>query len=218
MADSASHWVAEKEEEFMIKLYGVPGSRAMRSLWMLEEVGVPYENVKTHFVGGTRTPEYLKINPNGKIPALQDGELILWESLAINLYLGRKYDKGLWPKTIEGEGHAFKWSIWAMTEAEGPVLQALLHRTFLPEDQRDPKKAEEGAQNFQAPLKVLDDALAGRQCLLGDTFTVADLNVASVVGWAPMAGIDLSSVPNAAAWLGRCTARPAYGRVMALMR
>ena len=91
----------------MIKLYGVPGSRAMRSLWMLEELGVPYENIKINFAtGDTRKPDYLKINPNGHIPALQDGDVTLLESLAINLYLARKFDKGLWPKTVAGEGHA----------------------------------------------------------------------------------------------------------------
>ena len=90
----------------MIKLYGVPGSRAMRSLWMLEELGVPYEHIKTNFAdGGTRKPDYMKINPNGHIPALQDGDVTLWESLAINLYLARKFDKGLWPKTAAAEGH-----------------------------------------------------------------------------------------------------------------
>ena len=80
----------------MVKLYGVPRSRAMRSLWMLEEVGVPYENVKTMFgPTGSRTPEFLRINPNGHIPAMVDGDLVLWESLAINLYLARKYGKAL---------------------------------------------------------------------------------------------------------------------------
>jgi glutathione S-transferase len=203
----------------MITLYGVPRSRTMRCLWMLEELGVPYENVPTHFAtGDCKKPEYLKINPNGHIPALVDGDVTLFESLAINLYLARKYDKsGLWPSSVGDEGRAYQWSIWAMTEAEEPALTALLHTMFLPADQRDPKKAEDGAKRFQKPLGVLDGALAGREYLLGSTFTVADLNVAAVVGWAPMAGIDLSVAPNAQAWLGRCTARPAMARVQAKM-
>ncbi len=202
----------------MIKLYGVPGSRAMRSLWMLEEVGVPYENIKTNFAtGDTRKADYLKINPNGHIPALQDGEVTLWESLAINLYLARKYDKGLWPKTVAGEGHAFKWSIWAMTEAEEPVLTVLLHRVFFPENQRDKAKADDAAQRFETPLRVLDGELAGKSYLLGADFSVADLNVASVLSWAPMGGLDIGKAGNVAAWMGRCTARPAYAKVMAMM-
>ena len=202
----------------MIKLYGVPGSRAMRSLWMLEEIGVPYENIKTNFAtGDTRQPAYLKINPNGHIPALQDGDVTLWESLAINLYLARKYDKGLWPKTVAGEGHTFKWSIWAMTEAEEPALTALLHRMFLPAAQRDKAKADDAAQRFETPLRVLDGELAGKSYLVEDTFTVADLNVAAVICWAPMAGIDLGKAANVAAWMNRCTARPAYAKVMGMM-
>src|SRR5262245_26006381 len=82
----------------MIKLYGIPRSRAMRPLWMLEELGLPYENVSVSFVNETRMPAFLKLNPNGHIPVLQDGDLTLWESMAINLYLARRYDKGLWPK------------------------------------------------------------------------------------------------------------------------
>ena len=197
----------------MIKLYGVPRSRTMRSLWMLEELGLPYENVKVSFVDETRKPEFLKINPNGHIPVLQDGDLTLWESMAINLYLARKYDKGLWPKRVEDEGRAFQWSLWTMTELEEPVLTALLHRMFYPADQRDPKKADDAAERFKTPLGVLNGALAGKQYLLGDAFTVADLNVASVLSWAPLAGLDLGGAPNAQAWFGRCTTRPAFTRL-----
>ena len=197
----------------MIKLYGVPRSRTMRALWMLEELGVPYENVKVSFVNDTRKPEFLKINPNGHIPVLQDGDLTLWESMAINLYLARKYDKGLWPKRVEDEGRAFQWSLWTMTELEEPVLTALLHRMFYPADQRDPKKADDAAERFKTPLGVLNGALVGKQYLLGDAFTVADLNVASVLSWAPLAGLDLGGAPNAQAWFGRCTTRPAFMRL-----
>ena len=74
-------------------------SRAMRVVWALEEVGQPYELVSTHFLTDAHSPEFLKINPNGRIPALQDGDLVLFESLAINLYLARKYGSAIWPKT-----------------------------------------------------------------------------------------------------------------------
>lgn len=199
----------------MITLYGVTRSRTLRCLWMLEELGVPYEHVKTQFATGeTRSPDFLRINPNGHVPALRDGDLTLFESLAINLYLARKYGagKGLWPRTTEDEGRTFQWSIWTMTELEEPVVTTLVHRTFLPPDQRDPAKADAAAGRFGKPLAVLDGALAGREYLLGPTFTVADLNVAAVVSWAPMAGLDLSPAPNVAAWLGRACGRPALAR------
>ena len=198
----------------MIKLYGVPRSRTMRPLWMLEELGVPYENVKVSFVGESRKPEFLRLNPNGHIPVLQDGDTVLWESMAINLYLARKYGKGLWPKAVEDEGRAFQWSLWSMTELEAPVLTALMHRVVFPKEQRDAKKAAEAAESFKQPLAVLDGALAGKDHLLGKDFTVADLNVASVMSWSSLAGLDTSSAPNVSAWLARCTARPAFARVL----
>ena len=201
----------------MIKLYGVPGSRAMRCLWMLEELGVPYENVKTMFGPDCRTEEYLKINPNGRIPALVDGDVTLWESLAINLFLARKYDKGLWPRSVAEEGHTYKWTLWAMTTAEEPVVTALMHRVIFPESQRDVAKGDDAAQRATTPLAVLNGQLAGREYLVSSHFTVADLNVAAVVGWAPVVGVDMNAFPHVAAWLGRCHARPAYGRAMSMM-
>jgi len=198
----------------MIKLHGVPRSRTMRPLWMLEELGVPYDNVKVSFIGETRTPPFLALNPNGHIPVLQDGDLTLWESMAINLYLARKYDKGLWPKQIEDEGRAFQWSLWAMTELEEPLLTTLLNRSFLPAEQRDAKKADDAAERFKTPLRVLDGALAGRKYLAGSDFTVADLNVASVMTWAPLGGLDITGAPNVVAWVERCTSRPAYARLV----
>jgi glutathione S-transferase len=197
----------------MIKLYGIPRSRTVRPLWMLEELGVPYENVRVSFVNETRMPAYLKINPNGHIPALEDGDLVLFESMAINLYLARKYDKGLWPKNVADEGRAYQWSLWAITELEEPVLTALMHRVFLPKEQREAKKAEDAAERFKQPLGVLDGALAGREYLVGNAFGVADLNVASVLAWAPLGGLDVSATRNVSGWLGRCTARPAFARV-----
>lgn len=197
----------------MIKLYGVTRSRALRCLWMLEELGVPFEHVPSTFAnGGTRTPEFLKINPNGHVPALTDGDLTLFESLAINLYLARKYGPALWPGTPEDEGRTYQWSIWAMTELEEPLLVCLLNRAVFPEAQRDAAKADDAAKRAVGPLKVLDAALAGRQYLLGDTFTVADLNVAAVALWTKLGRVDVSAMPNVAAWLWRCLSRPAFDR------
>lgn len=201
----------------MIKVYGVAASRAFRSLWMLEELGVEYEHVPTHFAdGGTRTPEFLAINPNGHIPAIVDGDLVLWESMAINLYLARKYGGALWPKGVQDEARATQWSFWAMTEVEPPLLDVLFHRMFLPEAERDAAKADEGEQRLQAPLAVLEGALDGRRYLLGSDFTVADLNVASVSSWVRFCGVDLSSYPNVSRYLEECLSRPAAARAQAL--
>src|ERR1700674_1850041 len=168
-----------------LKIYGVPMSRAYRALWMANELGLDYESVPIHFADGSaKTPEYLAVNPNGRIPAIDDDGVVLWESMAINLYLAKKHDRGLWPKAPGEEAQAIQWSFGVMTEVEKPTLAVLLHRVFLPEDQRDPKAAEDGEQQLQGPLKVLDQALAKTGHLIGSTFTVADLNVASVLAWA----------------------------------
>jgi glutathione S-transferase len=197
----------------MITLYGVGRSRAMRVLWMLEELGVPFQHEQTHFAkGGSRTPEFLRINPNGHVPALRDGDVVLFESLAINLFLARKYGKGFWPATIDDEGRTYQWTVWAMTELEEPVVTTLIHRMFLPDAQRDAAKAADAASRATKPLGVLEGALADRPHLLGDAFGVADLNVASVLSWAPLAGIDLAPFPRTRAWLTRCTSRPAFTR------
>jgi len=97
----------------MLTIYGVYRSRASRNIWLATELGLPFKQVPViqlyrlpspeaaKGVLHTKSPEFLKINPNGHIPALQDGDVTLFESLAINLYLARKYDKGLWPKKVE---------------------------------------------------------------------------------------------------------------------
>ena len=195
----------------MIKLYGLRQSRALRSLWALEELGVPYELVPVDFATDAKKPEYLAINPNGRVPALVDGDVTLCESMAINLYLARRYDKqGLWPKSPSDEGRAFQWSFWGMTEIEPSLLQVLLNRVFLPEPQRDAALAKAGEEKLAQPLRVLDAALAGRKHLLGETFTIADLNLASILAWALFARLDLSKTPNVERWLRACCARPAF--------
>ena len=200
-----------------IKLYGIPMSRASRCLWMLEELGVPYENVPVHFLGEAQKPEFLKINPNGRIPALEDDGLVLFESLAINLHLARKYDagKGLWPKSPDDQSRAIQWSIWAMTEVEPPVMTVLRNRAFLPEPQRSEAEAKAGEVTLAKPVAVLEGALAGRPYLLGNSFTVADLDVHGVIGLAPTFGkVKFDGTPNVAGWLKRCGERPALARAM----
>ncbi len=195
----------------MIKLHGVRQSRALRSLWALEELGVPYENVPTSFATDTKTPEFLAINPNGRIPALVDDEVTLFESMAINLYLAKRYDtKGLYPKSLADEARAVQWSFWAMTEIEPPLLQVLMNRVFLPAPQRDESAAKAAEEKLGQPLRVLDGALADRKYLLGDSFTIADLNVAAVLSWALFSKVDLAKTPNTERWLKECCARPSF--------
>ncbi len=193
----------------MIKLYGISQSRASRCLWMLEELGVPYEQIPIGF-GDLRKPDYLKINPNGRLPALEDDGLVLFESLAINLHLARKYDKGLWPKSADDQSRAVQWTLWVVNELEPHVIAVFLNTVAFPEPQRDASKVKAAKEALVRPLPVLNAALAGRETLLGGPFSVADLNVACVAAMGARFGaFDAAAYPNVKTWLDRCNARPA---------
>jgi glutathione S-transferase len=198
----------------MLQLYGNERSRAIRCLWMLEEVGKPYQLVdKSLRADDLQSAEYLRLNPNARIPTLVDGDLVLWESMAINLYLAQKYDGPMHCASAEVLGLAAQWSFWAMLEIEHLLLDLLNHRAVLPEFARDLSAVERDELLLKKPLSVLDSSLAGRFHLAGDGFTVADLNVAGILVWGKIARLDLSAYPDLAAWLDRCLARPAYARL-----
>jgi glutathione S-transferase len=198
----------------MLQLYGNPRSRATRCLWMLEEVGQPYELLdKSTRVDDLHSAEYLRLNPNARIPTLVDGDLVLWESMAINLYLAQKYEGPMHCASPEVLGLAAQWSFWAMLEIEHLLLHLLEHRAMLPEFARDVSVVERNELLLKKPLTVLNGGLAGGSYLAGDDFTVADLNVASILAWGKIARLDLSAYPDLARWLDGCLARPAYARV-----
>jgi glutathione S-transferase len=203
-----------------LKIYGVARSRAFRTLWMAQELGLDYEHVKVDFATGeTRTPAHLALNPNGHIPVIDDDGVILWESMAINLYLAKKHSLGrLYPSRLEDEARAWQWSFWGMTEVERPVLTALFNRVILPEDKRDAAAAAAAERQLAQPLNVLDGALGRTPNLLSDNFTVADLNVASILSWARAANIDMSPFPKVAQWLKNCAERPAARAARQLQR
>jgi glutathione S-transferase len=198
----------------MLQLFGNPKSRAMRCLWMLEEVGAPYQLIeKSTRADDLQSAEYLRLNPNARIPTLVDGDVVLWESMAINLYLAQKYEGPMHSSGPEELGLAAQWSFWAVLEIETLLLDLLLHRALLPEFARDASHAERDELLLRKPLGVLNDALAGRRYLVGNSFTVADLNVASILVWGKIARLDMSAHSEATRWFDACLARSAYGRV-----
>ena len=198
----------------MLQLYGNPKSRAMRCLWMLEEMSKPYQLIeKSTRVDDLQSAEYRRLNPNARIPTLVDGDLVLWESMAINLYLAQKYEGPMHCAGPEVLGLAAQWSFWAMLEMEASLLDFLQHRAVLPEFARDASCAERDELLLKKPLSVLNDALAERDYLVGRSFTVADLNVASILIWGKMGRLNLSDHPDVTRWFDACLARLAYGRV-----
>ncbi|HYZ42170.1 MAG TPA: glutathione S-transferase family protein, partial [Stellaceae bacterium] len=123
-----------------------------------------------------------------------------------------------YPTRIEDEARAWQWSFWGMTEIERPVLTALFNRAILPEDERDATAAGDAEKQLAQRLRVLDGALGRGANLLGDDFTVADLNVASILSWARPAQIDMSPFPKAGEWLKSCAERPAARAARQLQR
>jgi len=194
-----------------LTIYGSPMSRTFRVLWMAKELGLQYEHVPLDpRAGDTRKPDYLKINPNGHVPSIRDGDLVLWESLAINLYLAKKHGGALAPANLAEDGKALMWSMWALTELEDSVV-TLVRNALLPADHKpDPARVERAKEGLNAPLGVLDAALARDQYLLGNRFSVTDLNVAGVVAGLGFANFDLAPWPKVAAWLKACTGRKAF--------
>jgi glutathione S-transferase len=199
-----------------LKIYGIARTRAFRALWVAGELGIDYEHLPVEIGdAGARAPEFLAINPNGRLPVIVDDGFVLFESLAITLYLAKKHSPGrLYPGTLEGEARAWQWSLWAVTEVDRGVNIWSLHAVRLPPEEQDLAKRAEALKVLVAPFKVLDAAVSGQPYLLGNDFTVADLNVAAVISRA--IEMDLSAVPNLKAWLVRCLDRPAAREALAL--
>ena len=193
-----------------IKIYGPTASRAARALWIGHELDIPFEHIAVE-MKDLKGAEYLKINPNGKVPTLVDGDFKLFESMAINLYLAAKYNKdGFLPVSLEDQALCHQWSFWGMTEVEKPLLTILIDNFMTAPDKRKPDAVAEAQKALPKPFTVLNGALQGRDYLLGSTFTVADLNLASIMSWSKPIKYDFGPYPNVGAWLDRCLARPAY--------
>jgi glutathione S-transferase len=192
-----------------LRIYGIARTRAFRALWMAQELGLDYEHLPIEIGdAGARTPEFLKLNPNGRLPVIVDDDFVLFESLAITLYLAKKHSNGkLYPGTLEDEARAWQWTSWALTEVDRGVNIWSLHAVRLPEAERDAGKRDEALKVLAAPFKVLDAAVSKQPYLLGNDFTVADLNVAAVISRA--VDMDLSPWPHLRNWLLRCLDRPA---------
>jgi glutathione S-transferase len=184
---------------------------------MLEEVGQPYQLVdKSLRADDLHSADYLRLNPNARIPTLVDGDVVLWESMAINLYLAQQYDGPLHCANAGVLGIAAQWSFWAMLEIEHYLLHLLEHRVLLAEHARDISVVERNELLLRKPLAILNGALAGRSHLAGEDFTVADLNLASILAWGKIVRLDLSAWPDLKRWLDACLARPANARARAL--
>lgn len=193
----------------MITLYGSLHSRANRCAWMLRELELEFRHEPTNFQdGSTRKAEFLRLNPNGRVPVLDDDGFVLFESLAINLYLANKVGGPLGPADHQEEALMIQWSLWVENEVEKPLLLAAANAALFAPDKRSAEERDLALVKLTRPWTVLDNLLAQHPYLVGDRFTVADLNVSSVMTLVPITGLDLKGLPNLNAWLTRCLDRP----------
>lgn len=193
----------------MLIIHGVARSRAFRCLWAAEEAGLAYRHDPVAFgPEGHKGAAFLALNPNGKLPAMTDGSLVLFESLAINLHIAAKAGAPLMPAG-EDAARALQWTLWAATEAEPNAMQWAYNTFMRPPEQRDAALAAAGAEALRQRLAVLEQHLADRPFLLGQDFTIADCNLAGVLYGSWFNRFDYAGVPGVAAWLERCLTRPA---------
>lgn len=191
----------------MLKLHGTPKSRNFRCIWAAEEAGLPYEIVSVGLGAPVKSAAFLKVNPNGKIPAMEDGDLVLFESLAINLHIAAKVGAPLSPSG-DDYSRVLQWTLWAATEVEPAAGQWAFNAYLRPEAERDPGQAAAGAAGVTARLDVLEGQLTHAH-IVGDAFTIADCNLASVLYGAWSNKFDFGGHTRVKAWLDRCFARPA---------
>jgi glutathione S-transferase len=195
--------------EASMKLYEFAPTRSIRVRWTLQELGVPFEGITVNLLAGDhRRPEFLEINPAGKIPVLVDGDLVLSESVAIVLYLAEKYpSKGLLPPDLNGRAQVNRWLLFAATELEQPLWRIARHTALYPEHQRLPGEVALARQEFKAMAAVLEAHMQERQFVVGDGLTVADLVMAYTLDWAGEVAL-LDGFPHLFAYVQRMYARP----------
>ncbi len=193
-----------------LTIFGTAQTRALRTRWMAFELGLDFDNPPG--LGENGPSQALRaVNPMGQVPAIDDDGFALAESMAINIYLAKKHGK-LAPASLEDEAQTLRWSFWVMTAVEKTLLEVLAKSLGILGQEKDAEAVAAGIEALQRPFNVLNGFLAERDYLLGGEFSVADLNVASVLSLARLAGIDFAAQSNVAAWLGRCLDREATAR------
>ena len=197
----------------MIKIYGFPYTRSTRATWALEEAGAEYEFIPVNLAKGYQNqPEFLKVNPGGKVPALVDNDFVLTESAAICTYIGEIFPaSGLVPSEINDRAHYYQWCFFAMSELETPLWTMTKHTKILPKERRIPAIADSCIWEFQRAAAVLAKHLEDREFVVGEQFTAADIVLGATLNWARKAEIQLMSTVLEA-YADRMSDRPALLR------
>ena len=191
-----------------MKLYWSPGTRALRAVWMLEEAGLDYERVAVDLSGPERTPEFLAASPMGKVPALEDGDVRMWESAAICMYLADRYAPGRLAPALDGTGRGayLQWMFFTPGAVEPAAAEKAAGRLSVPRIN--------GWGNFEKTIEAWEAGLGHGEWILGDRFTAADVMLGSAAVSMRNAG-SLPESPPIEAYAERCSAREAYRRAIA---
>lgn len=191
-----------------MRLYEFAPTRSIRVRWTLQELGVDFESVTINLAAGEhRRPEFLKINPAAKLPVLVDDDFVLTESIAIVLYLAQKYvHKGLVPTELKQRAQVNRWLLFAATELEQPLWRITRHTALYPEHLRLPAEVSLARQDFTDMAAVLEAHMQGRQFIVGDTLTVADIVTAYTLDWASEVQL-LDDFPQLFGYMERMYAR-----------
>jgi glutathione S-transferase len=194
-----------------MRLYHLPPSRSTRVLWLLEEIGEPYD-VTVMKAEDRKTDEHRLRHPLGRVPVLEDDEGFLFESAALCLQLADTYpDAQLnWPLGTHERGLVYQWTLFAMTELEPAIIEVRQY------GEDDPARAQAGTERFRAAAAAIEAALDGHEYLVGDRFSVADLVCGAVLGFAKASGLVDDDFPNIEASIERLSARPARQRANAV--
>lgn len=209
-------------------LYGAYRSRATRNIWLAEEIGLDlelrrvwqaYRLDQPEAAGApmnTRSPEFLALSPMGAIPVLVDGDLVLSESLAINLYLARRHGGDLGPRDEEENARMVQWALFGATAIEAPALAIqTVHNEGLEDTDRGRQEIADHVERLHRPLRALDAHLGTRQWMVGGRFTVADINMAEILRYAQGEPGLLAAHPAVDGWLRSCQERPGFRRMWA---
>ena len=196
----------------MLKIWGRLNSvNVKKALWAMEELALPYHRIDAGMqFGVNKTPEYLKMNPTGLVPTIDDDGFVLWESHSIVRYLAAKHGAGtLWPTDLKVRADAERWMDWAFTflNAFRPVFWGLV-RT--PAEKRDANAIEEGRKKCAELLAIPEQGLAGKAYLAGEAFTMGDIPLGTGFYRYFEMGLPTPPVPHVRAWYARLAARPAF--------
>ncbi len=187
-------------------------TRAARPRWLLEEMGVAYELIRLPRAHRDRIEAgYRAIHPTVRVPALVDGDVTMWESAAICMYLADRFvEKNLAPAlAAPGRGEYYQWMSFALSTAEPPVYRALLHTRMLSPEQRSAAELKSAREEFSVVAQVLSSVLHDKEFMVENRFTAADVMIGSICAWAGASGL-LQDQPVLSAYVKNLSQRPAF--------